>query len=131
MGKVGTPLRSAYSASKHALHGFFDSLRAEIWKDNIHVTIICLGYIRTNVSLNALTEKGEKYNKMDDGQLKGMDSKQCARQILNAIKSKKKEVLIGKKEILAVYVKRFFPSTFSKIIRTASSRGRQKEGKTL
>lgn len=59
MGKIGTPMRSAYAAAKHALHGFFDCLRTEVWKDNIQVTIITPGYIRTNVSLNAVTAVDE------------------------------------------------------------------------
>ena len=57
-GKFGTPYRSAYAASKHALHGFFDALRAEHWKDNIHVTMICPGFIMTNLSVAALTGAG-------------------------------------------------------------------------
>jgi dehydrogenase/reductase SDR family protein 7B len=55
-GKLGTPKRSAYAASKHALHGFFDSLRAETYEDNLKVTILCPGYIQTNISINALIE---------------------------------------------------------------------------
>ena len=54
VGKIGTPLRSSYAASKHALHGFFDSLRAEHFKDNITVTLVCPGFVNTNVSKNAL-----------------------------------------------------------------------------
>ena len=50
VGYVGTPLRSTYAASKHALHGFFDSLRAEVAKDGVAITIICPGYVRTNVT---------------------------------------------------------------------------------
>src|SRR5258708_1449948 len=50
-GKLGTPLRSGYSASKHALHGFFESLRAELRADaqgkRIDVTLLCPGFIRT------------------------------------------------------------------------------------
>ena len=65
VGKVATPLRSSYSASKHALHGFFDSLRAEIHKHNIDVTLVCPGYVQTNVSMNALTGNGTKQNSMD------------------------------------------------------------------
>ncbi len=65
VGHVGTPLRSAYAASKHALHGFFNSLRAEVWRENVKVTIVCPGYIRTDVSINAFAGDGGKFNKMD------------------------------------------------------------------
>ena len=52
VGKIGTPLRSSYAASKHALHGFFDSLRAEHHNDNIAVTLVCPGFVNTNISKN-------------------------------------------------------------------------------
>ena len=61
VGYVGTPLRSAYAASKHALHGYFDSLRAEVAKDGIAITIVCPGYIRTDVSRNAMTGDGSAF----------------------------------------------------------------------
>ena len=117
VGKFGTPFRSGYSASKHALHGFFDSLRAEMWKDNIKVTMICPGFIRTSVSLNALTESGENFNKMDNAQAKGMDPTICAQKIIRAIKKEKEEVYIGGKEKYGIYLKRFFPAIFSKVVR--------------
>jgi len=115
VGKFGFPLRSAYSASKHAIFGFFDSLRFEISQKNINVTIICPGRINTNVSVNAITKDGNTYGKMDDGQGSGMSADKCAQKILNAIKNKKNEAYIGNKEILMVYIKRFFPGIFNKI----------------
>ena len=66
VGKIGTPLRSSYAASKHALHGFFDSLRAEHFKDNILVTLVCPGFVATNISKNALTGDGSPQQKMDN-----------------------------------------------------------------
>jgi len=122
VGKFGSPYRTAYAASKHALHGFFDSLRAEHYKDNIDVTLICPGFIRTNVSINALTGDGSALNEMDEAQDKGMAPEKCAYQIFNAIEKKKEEVLIGGKEKYAVYLKRFFPGIFSKILRSAKVR---------
>jgi short-subunit dehydrogenase len=118
MGKFGTQLRSGYAASKHALHGFFDSLRNEVYKDNINVTIICPGYIKTNVSKNALTADGTKYGKMDPGQEHGLTPEECAVKILEAILKKKDEVYIGGgKEHLALYLKRFFPGLLARIMR--------------
>lgn len=116
-GKFGFFLRSAYSASKHALHGFFESLYLEEEKNNIHVTIVCPGKINTNISMNALTGDGEKHSVMDHNQVTGMSSEECARQILKAVERKKIEVLVGKKEIKAVTLKRFFPGLFWKVIR--------------
>ncbi|MCW3071796.1 MAG: Short-chain dehydrogenase [Bacteroidetes bacterium] len=116
-GKFGFYLRSAYSASKHALHGFFESLRMEIYKDNVHVLIVCPGKIKTNISVNAVTGSGNRFNKMDESTEKGLSAEECAAQILNAIKTNKEEVLIGGKELKAVWMKRFFPNLFSKMIR--------------
>ncbi len=112
VGKFGFPLRSAYSASKHALHGFFETIRLEHKKDNIKVTIVCPGRIRTNISVNALTSEGKPYGIMDEGQAKGMSTKKCAGKIINAIRKKKKEVYIGGNEILMVYIKKYLPGVF-------------------
>ncbi|MCP9493609.1 MAG: SDR family oxidoreductase [Pyrinomonadaceae bacterium MAG19_C2-C3] len=117
VGHVGTPLRSAYAASKHALHGFFNSLRAEVWRENVKVTIVCPGYIHTEVSINALTGDGSKLNKMDGNQAHGMSAEACAARILDAVAREKEEVLVGGKEKVGVYLKRFLPSLLSKLVR--------------
>ncbi len=116
-GKVGTPMRSGYCATKHALHGFFDSLRAEVWKENVNITIVCPGYINTNISINAISGDGGKHGKMDQNQATGISPEDCAESIVNAIASNKQEVYIGRKEVLAIYLKRFFPGLLSKIMR--------------
>ena len=118
VGKFGTKFRSAYSASKHALHGYFDSLRSEI-DPKIKISIICPGFIKTNVTINALTADGTRQNTMDDAQANGMSADECAGQIIKAIKSGKEEVYIGGKEKYAVLLKRFLPGLFSKIVRKA------------
>ncbi len=117
MGKFGAPLRSAYAASKHALQGYFDSLRAEVHDYNIKVTLVCPGYIRTNVSLNALRGDGAPHGKLDPGQEKGMSAEACAAEILKAVERGKEEIYPGGFEVAGVYVKRFFPSLLSKIVR--------------
>ncbi|MCX2450580.1 SDR family oxidoreductase [Pedobacter sp. PLR] len=118
-GKFGTKLRSAYSASKHALHGYFDSLRSEVYDQGIHITIVCPGFIKTNVTLNALTPSGAPQGTMDEAQEAGMLPETCAKMIVNAVKLRKEEVYIGGKEVKGVWLKRFFPLKFSKYIRTA------------
>ncbi len=118
VGKFGTKFRSAYSASKHALHGYFDSLRTEI-PPAINITIICPGFIKTNVTYNALTADGSPQNTMDDAQANGMPAAACADEIIKAIQSDKQEVYIGGKEKYGVLLKRFFPGMFAKIIRKA------------
>lgn len=116
-GKFGFYLRSAYSASKHALQGFFESLRMEVYENNIKVLIVCPGKIRTNISVNALKGDGNKFNVMDKGQEEGMPAEECATIILDGIRKGKYEILMGGKEVMAVYVKRFFPKFFTGFIR--------------
>lgn len=116
-GKLGTPMRSGYCATKHALHGFFDSLRSEVWKENVGVTIVCPGYIHTNISINAISGDGSKHGKMDQNQASGISAEDCAASIVNAIYKGKEEIYIGRKEVLGVYLKRFFPSLLSRILR--------------
>ncbi|HCD89356.1 MAG TPA: short-chain dehydrogenase, partial [Algoriphagus sp.] len=110
------------AASKYALHGFFDTLRAEHHQDQIQVTLICPGFIKTQVSVNALTSDGSPLNLMDDAQANGMSPDECANQIFQAITKQKREVLIGGKETMGVYLKRFFPGIFAKFLTKAKVR---------
>lgn len=119
VGRFGTPLRSAYSASKHALHGFFESLRAEVWGLGIGVTLVCPGFIRTNISVNALTGDGSPQRTMDEAQAHGMPPDACARKIIAAVEKGKPEVYIGGRELMGVYIKKFAPGLFDRIIRKA------------
>jgi len=116
-GKFGFYLRTAYSASKHALHGFFESLRLENEADGIKVTIAVPGKIQSNISLHALKGDGTTHGVMDRSQEEGMPAAECARIILDAISLGKEEVLIGGKEIKAVWLKRHFPGWFRRVIR--------------
>jgi short-subunit dehydrogenase len=117
-GKFGTPYRSAYAASKHALHGFFDSLRAEMWQHHITVTLICPGFIKTTQHKPSPDEgvpaKSSPYV--------GKSPDWLAAKIIQAIKSKKEEVYYGGREVFGVYIKRFFPKTFSRLIRSVAVR---------
>jgi short-subunit dehydrogenase len=119
-GKTGTQYRSAYAASKHALHGFYDSLRAETYDRGIRVSIICPGYVKTNVSVNALEGSGNAHNKMDDVQAKGLDPMDVAMKIQRAIEMNQEEVVIGGfQEHMGALLKRFFPSFLSWKLRSA------------
>lgn len=120
-GKFGFFLRSAYSASKHALHGFYESVRLEEEQFGINVTIACPGKINTSISLNALSATGEKHGEMDHNQETGMSAQECVTILLKAVEKNKKEVLIGNKEIKAVTLKRFFPKLFWKVIKKQSA----------
>jgi short-subunit dehydrogenase len=116
-GKFGVPMRSGYSATKFALHGFFEALRAEEERNGIHVTLVCPGYIRTEISLSALRGDGRRHAKMDSELARGMPAEECARQILTAIARKKKEIVVAAaREKALVYLKRFFPTVLAKMM---------------
>ncbi len=118
-GKVATPLRSGYSAAKFALQGFHDALRAETWRQGIRVTMIYPGFIRTNISINAMTGDGTAQGTMDDAQSRGMDPLVCAAQIWRAVEGDKSEAAVGGRETLAVYLSRLSPRLTERIVRTA------------
>jgi short-subunit dehydrogenase len=120
LGKFGAPTRSAYCASKHALHGFFDSLRAEEFKHGITVTLVCPGFVQTNASLNALTGEGQPHGKMDERIAGGLTSDDCARRIVRAIERRRREVYIGQRETLALYLSRWAPNLFHRILRNTT-----------
>jgi short-subunit dehydrogenase len=110
-GRISTPRRAAYGATKHALIGFFDSVRAEVFNDGIRVTTVLPGYIKTNISLHAMNEKGEAYGKMDPNQAKGLDPNFTAQKILQAVLAGKNEFFVGGfLEGFGLFMKRFFPS---------------------
>lgn len=119
MGKFGTRYRSSYAASKHALHGYFDSLRQEIYEDNIRVTLVCPGFIKTNVTKNALQGDGTIHGKMGKGQEHGMDADKFVEKLLPRIQKGEEEIYIGGKEIWGVYLKRLAPRLFYKLLRKA------------
>lgn len=121
-GKVGTPLRTAYAASKHALHGFYDSMRAEVHDFNIKVTIICPGFINTPITLSALRPDGSKMNTMGDAQQKGIPAERLAKKVVSAIKSNKRERHIaGAKEKMAYYLSRYWPGLLAYVVRKIKS----------
>jgi dehydrogenase/reductase SDR family protein 7B len=119
-GKFGFYLRSSYSAAKHALYGYFESLRLENEKKGISVLMVCPGKIRTNVSVNAEIGDGLAHNKMDPSHEQAMTAEDCAKHIISGILNHKEEILIGGKELLIVKIKRFLPALFDKLIRKQS-----------
>ena len=119
-GKFGFYLRSTYSAAKHALYGYFESLRLETEKKGLSVLMVCPGKIKTNVSVNAATNDGKAHNQMDESHEKAMSAEECAKQIIAGILKNKEEIFIGGKELLIVKIKRFFPTLFGKLIRKQS-----------
>ena len=116
MGRFGSPYRSGYCAAKHALHGFFDVLRMEHEKDGIAVSLICPGFVQTNVARNAITADGSPQEKNDDATSKGLTPEVFATKMIRAMKRKKYEAYIGRGEVKGVYLKRFFPKLLHKVV---------------
>lgn len=121
-GKLGPPFRSIYAASKHALHGYYDALRAEVADSGIEVNVICPGYVQTDISRNALQGDGDKHGKMDEGQATGLSAEDCANRIIRAIEKNRAEVIIGK-EWIFVTIRRFFPSIYRRFLRKRAQKG--------
>ena len=122
MGKFGSPFRSGYCGAKHALHGFFDVLRMEHQKDNVDVTLICPGFVQTNVTINALTGNGERLNHDDPATKNGLEVSFFCKKMIRAIGAKKWEVSFGKKEKLGVFVKRFSQKLLHAIVMRSNVR---------
>lgn len=121
VGVIGSPYRSGYAASKHALHGFYDSLRAEL-PEHVGVTMLCPGFVKTDVSVNALTGDGSPLGAMDDAQAQGLSADRFAEQAIAAIAAGRREVYIAGAERRAILLHRFLPGLFARMLRRAKVR---------
>jgi len=121
-GKWGFYLRSAYAASKHALHGFFDSLRMEVEDSGLQVTLITPGFIATEISMHAMDKSGKPSGEMDKNQAEGISPEECAKQILAGIAAGKDEFGVGGKELRGLFLHRYFPRLFKKILKKTAAR---------
>jgi short-subunit dehydrogenase len=110
-GKVGVKLRTGYCAAKHAVMGFFDALRAEVAEHNIKVSTITPGFIKTEVSINAMTSDGSKFGVEDDDIKNGMDVDKCAAIIVEKMNKGVKEIVVGRGlSVFVLILKRYFPN---------------------
>lgn len=116
MGKYGSPFRSGYAGAKHALHGFFDVLRMEHQKDNISVSLLCPGFVQTNVTINALTGDGSSLGHDDPATKNGLQVEVFCRKAIKAIDKKAWETYFGRKEKLGVYLKRISQKLLHSIV---------------
>jgi short-subunit dehydrogenase len=114
-GRFGFPLRSAYSASKQALHGFFETLYLENKKYNIRASVIIPGRVRTSISVHALNAEGKEHGKLDEGQAKGILPQQAAEIIIRGMVRNKREILVGKNELMLLHIRRYCPWLFFRI----------------
>jgi dehydrogenase/reductase SDR family protein 7B len=130
-GKFGGPCMSAYAASKHALHGFFESLRAEVHGRHVGVTIAIPGFVQTDITRHALTGGGSAYGKMLSSYRRAMPPERCARRILRATAAGRREVLVGGVEVWSVYLKRLSPAGVAWLMRSHPVRFQRKVKRML
>lgn len=116
LGKFGLPFHSTYAASKHALYGFYDSLRMELKPHHIKVLLVAPGFIKTNASINSLNADGSLSNENSPAQINGMETSVFARKLISALKSNRTHIYIGKKELLSVPFKMLFPNLFYQLM---------------
>jgi len=112
VGKFGFQYRSVYSASKHALHGFFESLLAENSKYNIKVSMLIPGRVLTNISIHAIEKDGKEHGKLDPGQAHGITAEKAARLIYSGLKHEKKEIWAGGNDRMFLHIRRFIPTLY-------------------
>ena len=117
-GVRGLPLRTAYSAAKHAVEGFFGALRTETWRTNVNILMVRAGAVKTNIATNALTANGKTFNEKDPIIENGISAEACAQAIINAIIEDKKEIMVGSfKEKLLMVINRFFPGVAFNLVK--------------
>lgn len=116
-GKISIPHRSAYSASKHATQAYFDCLRAEVDRFGLQVSVISPGYIRTNLSINAVTGDGSKHGVMDKTTARGSDPVDVAHAVLKAVGHKQKDVVLaGLLPTAAIYLRTLWPALYFRLM---------------
>lgn len=116
-GLIGNQLRTGYSGSKFAVVGFMEALRAETAQYNIHCMEICPGSIKTNIARNALLGGGIAQGSSDPAIENGYPVESCAREIIEGFEKRKDQIIVGQgKEMLAPYIKRFFPKRMRKLL---------------
>jgi short-subunit dehydrogenase len=94
-GKHAVPHHSAYCAAKHALHGYYDTLRVEHHDDHIDVTLLVIAGIKSNVFQHALTGDGSEYGTSDWDESSGMPAIECAERVVDGILNRDYELVIG------------------------------------
>jgi short-subunit dehydrogenase len=114
-GKFGAPSLSAYCASKHALQGWFDALRAEVHDDGIGVTLACPGFVQTSIASNMIATEGR--STVEKVLEKGISPAHCAEAIADAVEREKPEFYVGGWEVVNVYLKRFVPGLLRRLLR--------------
>jgi short-subunit dehydrogenase len=116
-GKYGVPKTSPYAASKHALHGFFETLRSETYKDGIKITLVVPGIIKTRITAHAITGSGDKYGKVEKSFEQAYPAQKAALKMIRAAEKEKEEVFVGGTEGITLVLNRLSPYLLRRFIR--------------
>lgn len=117
-GLLGTQYRASYSAAKGAIHLWANSLRAEVANDGVGVSVIFPGFVKTNVSINALNGEGKAQGFDNEATANGLEADEFARQTVEALLNGKEYIVVGgAKEKLGVFVSRLSPAILYRMIR--------------
>jgi short-subunit dehydrogenase len=122
-GLTGVPTRSGYSASKHALHGFFDSLRIELRGSGVSITLACPDFVKSEIHRRALGADGRAVGTSPLREEKIMSAATCARLILEAGAARRRMALLSLRGRLGRYVQVFAPGLIDRIAARAVARG--------
>ncbi len=123
-GRTGVPTRTGYSASKHAMTGFFDSLRIELEGSGVTVTMIYPGFVATGIRENATGPDGKAImvSPVKEGEVMGVEK--CARRIVRAIERREREVVMTARGKIGLWLKLLAPSLIDRMAKRAIERGR-------
>lgn len=122
-GLTGVPTRSGYAASKHAVIGFFDSLRIELADDGVAVTVICPDFVVSQIHKRALDGNGKPLGKSPMQEAKILTAEQCANMMLPVIASRRRQLITSLRGRLGRWLKLIAPSLIDKIARRAIASG--------
>ncbi len=122
-GKNGVPTRTAYAASKHAMAGFFDSLRIELQDSGVSVTMIYPGFVATEVRQRAFGADGKPIGKSTAREDKVMTAEECARLIIRAAGQRRRELVMTARARIGMWLKLFAPGLVDRMARRAIEKG--------
>jgi len=123
-GKNGVPTRTLYAGTKHAMAGFFDSLRIELRDQGVSVTVIYPGFVATDIAERALGPDGKPLGVRPVNKNAIMTVEECARQTIDAMSHRKREVVMTGRARIGMIVKAIWPDIVDRIAERGIRRGR-------
>jgi len=115
-GYRGLPARTGYSASKFAMQGFLEALRTELLKDDVHVLVACPGFTESNIRNTALVADGNTQGESPRDEGKMMKAEEVAQYIFNAVKRKKRSLVLTTQGKMTVLLNKLLPAFMDKMV---------------